>query len=79
MGYSVCLYLARLISNTKKTDKIILQNISFCALQSSASDVSHHRWNRSTFLRTGAGTGLNKSDRTGPDRPVYRSDRSNGI
>ena len=25
-----------------------------------------HRWNRSTFLRTGAGTGLNKSDRTGP-------------
>ena len=24
-----------------------------------------HRWNRSTFLRTGAGTGLNKSDRTG--------------
>ena len=26
----------------------------------------HHRWNRSTFLRTGAGTGLNKSDRTGP-------------
>ena len=29
-------------------------------------DDMHHRWNRSTFLRTGAGTGLNKSDRTGP-------------
>ena len=31
-----------------------------------ATEHSRHRWNRSTFLRTGAGTGLNKSDRTGP-------------
>ena len=35
-----------------------------------------HRWNRSTFLRTGAGIGLNKSDRTGPaGLPVWPVER----
>jgi hypothetical protein len=35
-----------------------------------------HRWNRSDFLTTGTGTGLKKSDRTGPaglpKKPVDR-------
>jgi hypothetical protein len=49
----------------------------------------NHRWNRSGFLTTGTGTGLNKSERTGPAGlpvwPVERrlpgrtvTDRSNG-
>jgi hypothetical protein len=32
MAYSVCLYLARLTSNTKKSDQIILQNMPFSCL-----------------------------------------------
>jgi hypothetical protein len=36
------------------------------------SNQSHQRWNRSGFLMTGTGTGPNRSDRTEPDRPVYR-------